>query len=97
VPARAALNGVIPQILDVQGERREVTVLFLDLMDFTRLSKQIDSEETYLIVDEAMRLLVQIIYRYEGTVDKFTRDGLMALFGTPIAHENDPEGAKRGT
>lgn len=70
-----------------------MTVLFLDLMDFTRLSKQIDSEETYLIVDEAMRLLVQIIYRYEGTVDKFTGDGLMALFGTPIAHENDPERA----
>jgi class 3 adenylate cyclase len=80
---------------DVQGERREVTVLFLDLMDFTWLSKQIDSEEIYLIVDEAMRLLVQIIYRYEGTVDKFTGDGLMAIFGTPTAHENDPERAVR--
>ncbi len=80
---------------ELQGERREVTVLFLDLMDFTRLSKQVDSEEIYLIVDEAMRLLVQIIYRYEGTVDKFTGDGLMALFGTPTAHENDPERAVR--
>ncbi len=80
---------------ELQGERREVSVLFLDLLDFTRMSSQIDSEEIYLIVDEAMRLLVQIIYRYEGTVDKFTGDGLMALFGTPTAHENDPERAVR--
>jgi class 3 adenylate cyclase/tetratricopeptide (TPR) repeat protein len=91
--AKAPSGGATSTNPDAQGERREVTVLFLDLMDYTRFSKQIDSEETYLIVDEAMRLLVQIIYRYEGTVDKFTGDGLMALFGTPVAHENDPERA----
>ncbi len=80
---------------EVQGERREVTVIFLDIINFTSISHHLDSEEIYLIIDEAMRLLVQMIYQYEGTVDKFTGDGLMALFGTPIAHENDPERAIR--
>ncbi len=80
---------------DIQGERREVTVLFLDTTNFTAVSHQMDSEDIYLIVDEAMRLLVDVVYKYEGTVDKFTGDGLMALFGAPVAHENDPERAVR--
>lgn len=79
----------------ISGEQREVTVLFLDVTNFTAASHRLDSEDVYLIVDEAMRLLVEIVYKYEGTVDKFTGDGLIALFGAPIAHENDPERALR--
>lgn len=77
------------------GERREVTVLFVDIADFTARTHQLDSEDVYLFVNEALRLLVDVVYRYEGTIDKFTGDGLMALFGAPVAHENDPERAVR--
>jgi len=76
-------------------ERREVTVLFLDVANFTMAAHHLDSEDVYLFIDEAMSLLAEVIYKYEGTIDKFTGDGLMALFGAPIAHENDPERAIR--
>ncbi len=77
------------------GERREVTVLFLDISNFTKVSHNLDSESVYLFINEAMRLFARVVYKYEGTIDKFTGDGLMALFGAPIVHENDPERAVR--
>ncbi|MDX1522035.1 MAG: adenylate/guanylate cyclase domain-containing protein, partial [Anaerolineae bacterium] len=77
------------------GERREVTVLFLDVTNFTAAAHQLDSEDVYLLMDETMSLLVEVVHKFEGTIDKFTGDGLMALFGVPIAHENDPERAIR--
>jgi predicted ATPase/class 3 adenylate cyclase len=86
------MHSAAPQIL---GERREVTVLFLDIVNFTTTAHTLGSEEVYLLTDEAMRLLAEVIYTYEGTIDKYTGDGLMALFGVPIAHENDPERAVR--
>lgn len=79
----------------ILGERREVTVLFLDIANFTATAHTLDSEEVYLLTDEAMRLLASVVYKYEGTIDKYTGDGLMALFGAPVAHENDPERAVR--
>ncbi|RME62447.1 MAG: zinc-ribbon domain-containing protein [Caldilineae bacterium] len=91
-PLANKMRAALPSL---SGERREVTVLFLDVKNFTAASNRLDSEDIYLIIDTAMRLLVQIVYKYEGTVDKFTGDGLMALFGAPIAHENDPERAVR--
>ncbi len=77
------------------SERREVTVLFLDVANFTAAAHRMDGEDTFVLIDKVMRLLVQVIYKYEGTIDKFTGDGLMALFGAPLAHENDPERAVR--
>ncbi len=94
IPANLA-DKMAQAAVGIQGERREVTVLFLDATNFTAVSHFLDSEDVYLVVDEAMRLLVEVIYKYEGTVDKFTGDGLMALFGAPVAHENDPERAVR--
>jgi predicted ATPase/class 3 adenylate cyclase len=78
---------------EVLGERREVTVLFLDIANHT--THALDSEDVYLWTDKALRLMAKVIYRYEGTIDKYTGDGLMALFGMPVAHENDPERAVR--
>lgn len=78
-----------------KGERRDVTVLFLDIADFTATSHMLDSEDVYLFIDEAMSLLVSVIHKYEGTIDKFTGDGLMALFGAPVTHEDDPIRAVR--
>jgi len=77
------------------GTRREVTVLFLDLTNFTAASHHLDSEEVFIWIDETLRLLASVVHKYEGTIDKFTGDGLMALFGAPEAHENDPELAVR--
>lgn len=80
---------------EVASLRREVTVLFLDVTDFTAASHGLDSEDVFLWIDETMRLLVAVVHKYEGSIDKFTGDGLMALFGAPAAHENDPERAVR--
>ena len=81
--------------VEILGERREVTVLFLDIADFTATAHALDSEDIYLLTDEAMRLLAEVVYKYEGTIDKYTGDGLMALFGVPVAHENNQERAIR--
>jgi predicted ATPase/class 3 adenylate cyclase/Tfp pilus assembly protein PilF len=81
--------------IDPVGERREVSVLFVDVTGFGAVAHTLDSEDVYVLIDQAMRLLVQVVYKYEGTVDKFTGDGLMALFGAPVSHENDPERAVR--
>ncbi|MCO5245496.1 MAG: tetratricopeptide repeat protein [Anaerolineae bacterium] len=75
---------------EIKGERREVTVLFFDIKDFTSTARNMDSEEVYLIVDQTMRSLAEIIHRFDGTIDKFTGDGLMAVFGAPVMHEDDP-------
>lgn len=79
----------------LEGERREVTVLFLEVVNFRESSHQLDSEDVYLFIDEAISLLIEVVYKYEGTIDKFTGAGLMALFGAPVTHENDPERAIR--
>lgn len=79
----------------ITGERREVSVLFVSVTGFDGAHEAVDSEDIYLITDEVMRLLVRIVYRFEGTVDKFTGNGLLALFGAPVTHENDPEQAVR--
>src|SRR5215212_3183032 len=89
-----ALHGR-PSANTTLGTRREVTVLFLDLTNFTAASHSLDSEEVFIWIHETLRLLASVVHKYEGTIDKFTGDGLMALFGAPQAHENDPELAVR--
>jgi predicted ATPase/class 3 adenylate cyclase/Tfp pilus assembly protein PilF len=83
------------EAVNIAGERREVTVLFLDIANYTATAREFDSETVFLLTNEVMRVLAEVVFRYEGTIDKFTGDGLMALFGAPIAHENDPERAIR--
>ncbi|HEX9029540.1 MAG TPA: tetratricopeptide repeat protein [Anaerolineales bacterium] len=77
------------------GQRREVTVLFTDLTGYTALAERIDGEDLYEVVQQYIRLLVNDVYRYGGVVDKLTGDGLMALFGAPVAYENNAERAVR--
>lgn len=81
--------------LDAAGQRRQVTVIFVDLSGYTRLSEKIDSEQLYELVQQCMKIFANDVYKYDGIVDKFTGDGLMALFGAPIAHENNAELAIR--
>ncbi len=84
-----------PPDADPASEQREATVMFVDVTNFTAASHTMDSEQVFAWMDETMRLLAAVVDRYEGTIDKFTGDGLMALFGVPVAHEDDPERAVR--
>jgi predicted ATPase/class 3 adenylate cyclase len=81
--------------IEAAGQRRNVTVLFTDLTGFTALSEHMDSEDVYDIIQGYIQVLVNNVYKYEGIVDKLTGDGLMALFGAPISHENNAERAVR--
>ncbi len=72
------------------GERRVVTVLFADISGFTSLSERMDPEEVRGLMNSCFDLLVPIVEKYGGVVDKFLGDGVMALFGAPLAHEDDP-------
>jgi class 3 adenylate cyclase/tetratricopeptide (TPR) repeat protein len=74
----------------VAGERRQVTVLFADLAGFTRLSAQIGAEEVHALLNRYFELVDRIIGTYGGHVDKHIGDNVMAVFGAPIAHDDDP-------
>ena len=75
------------------SERRILTVLFCDVVGSTALAEQFDPEEWTDIMNDAFDLITRPIARYEGTVAQFTGDGLMALFGAPTSHEDDPRRA----
>ncbi|MCR4405450.1 MAG: tetratricopeptide repeat protein [Anaerolineae bacterium] len=77
------------------GERRDVTVLFADLCDYTALSEAFDPELVYGLLNAILDVLVKEVHRFEGVVNQFRGDGLMATFGIPLTHENDPERAVR--
>jgi class 3 adenylate cyclase/predicted ATPase len=94
VPAVVA-EGVLHDEERLRGERREVAVLFADAVNFTHLSASLDVEAVFDLINDLLSRLVECVHRYDGLVDKFTGDGLMAVFGAPIAHENDPELAVR--
>lgn len=78
---------------ELRGERRQVAVLFADVKGYTSLSESLDPEEVSFFISGLLRELGEVVYEYEGHVDKFIGDAIMALFGAPIAHENDPERA----
>jgi len=72
----------------IEGERKLVTVLFADVANFTSLSEKLDPEEIHEIMDGCFKILMDEIHKYEGTINQFTGDGVMALFGAPLAHED---------
>ena len=72
----------------LEGERKQVTVLFADVMGSMELAERSDPEEWRRIMERFFSILCEGVHRFEGTVDKFTGDGIMALFGAPIAHED---------
>jgi class 3 adenylate cyclase len=77
----------------LEGERKQVTVLFADVKGSMELAEQLDSEEFGAIMQRFFRILSDGVERFEGFVDKFTGDGIMALFGAPIAHEDHAQRA----
>jgi class 3 adenylate cyclase len=77
------------------GDRHDVTVLFADLCDYTSLSEAFDPELVYGLLNAVLEVLIKEVHRFEGVINQFRGDGLMATFGIPLAHENDPERAVR--
>ena len=77
----------------IEGERKLVTVLFADVANYTSISEKLDPEEVHQIMDGCFKILMDEIHRYEGTVNQFTGDGVMALFGAPVAHEDHAQRA----
>jgi class 3 adenylate cyclase/tetratricopeptide (TPR) repeat protein len=92
-------KGIAEKILTqkdrIEGERKQVTVMFCDMQGFTGLSDKIDPEEVYSIMDQVYEILIHKVHDYEGTVNELTGDGIMALFGAPIALEDAPQRAIR--
>jgi class 3 adenylate cyclase len=80
---------------EIVEERRVVSVLFADLVGYTALTEHMDPERVKRVVDNAFRRLIAEINRFGGRVDKVLGDGILALFGAPIAHEDDPDRAVR--
>ena len=76
-------------------ERRVVTVVFADIVGYTSLSEHLDPERVKRLVDGAFRRLQDDINAFGGRVDKILGDGILALFGAPVAHEDDPDRAIR--
>ena len=72
----------------LEGERKQVTVLFADIKDSTELIKDLDPEAAQQLLDPAIHIMMDAVHRYEGTVNQVLGDGIMALFGAPIAHED---------
>src|SRR5574341_977517 len=72
----------------MEGERKQVTVLFADLKGNTELIRDLDLEAGQALLDTALHLMMDAVHRFEGTVNDVAGDGIMALFGAPIAHED---------
>jgi class 3 adenylate cyclase/tetratricopeptide (TPR) repeat protein len=77
----------------LEGERKQVTVLFADVKGSLELAEQVDPEEWHGILDRFFQILADGVHRFEGTVNQYTGDGIMALFGAPIAHEDHAQRA----
>jgi len=80
-------SGVLPE---VGGTRRKVTVLMSDIRDFTPMTEAHEPEEIVSMLNEYFGKMIDIVFRWEGTLDKFVGDAIMAVFGTPMSHDDDP-------
>jgi class 3 adenylate cyclase len=76
-----------------EGERKTVTALFADIKGSMDLIEDLDPEEARAIVDPALKLMMEAVQRYGGYVAQSTGDGIFALFGAPVAHEDHPQRA----
>src|SRR5215471_5691581 len=96
LPAPAPLTYTPPHLTEkilavrpaLAGERKQVTVLFADLKDSTELIRGLDPEAAQQLLDPALHHMMDAVHRFEGTVNQVLGDGIMALFGAPIAHED---------
>ena len=94
-------KAVTSRILEGKGslpsERSEATIIFIDIRGFTKLADQLDPEKATEVINNIFAPIVDIIDKFGGSINKFLGDGLMAIFGTPYSHEDDPERAARAS
>ena len=90
-------KGLTEEILikrnEIEGERKQVTVMFCDMVGFTPLVEKLGPDKAYAIMGQVYDILIHCVYKYEGTVNEMMGDGIMALFGAPIALEDAPQRA----
>src|ERR671930_2228211 len=97
-PARAPRTYTPPHLAEkiltsraaLEGERKQVTVLFADVAGFTTLAEQLDPEIVHDVMNRCFERITAEVHRFEGTINQYTGDGIMALFGAPIAQEDGP-------
>jgi class 3 adenylate cyclase/tetratricopeptide (TPR) repeat protein len=90
---RFLVDKILNSRSSIEGERKLVTVLFADVAGYTTIAERLDPEEVHQIIDGCFRILMNEIHRYEGTINQFTGDGVMAIFGAPVAHEDHAQRA----
>jgi class 3 adenylate cyclase/tetratricopeptide (TPR) repeat protein len=88
---------ILSQRNRIEGERKQVSVLFTDMAGYTTMSEKLEAEEVYALMDQVYEILIHKVTEYGGTVNEFTGDGVMALFGAPIALEDAPQRAIRAS
>jgi class 3 adenylate cyclase/ribosomal protein L40E len=86
-----AADGAVSEAID--GERKTVTAVFADIKGSTELMEELDPEAARAIIDPALKLMIEAAHRYDGYVVQSTGDGIFALFGAPVAHEDHPQRA----
>jgi len=86
---------ILAQRNKIEGEHKQVTVMFCDMENYSRLSERLGIEEAYEIMDSVYEILIHKVHDYDGTVNEMTGDGIMALFGAPVALEDAPQRAIR--
>src|SRR5713101_6147725 len=91
--SRVAVTPERPTPEGLEGERKTVTALFADIKGSMELMENLDPEEGRAIVDPALKLMIDAVHRYDGYIVQSTGDGIFALFGAPVAHEDHPQRA----
>jgi len=86
-------NKILKTRRSIEGELKMVTVLFADVVNSTAFTESLKADDIHQIMDGAFKILMNEIHKYEGNINQFTGDGIMALFGAPIAHENHAQRA----
>ena len=90
---RGLTEKVLAQKDKLEGERKQVTIMFCDMKGFTPLTQKLGPEETFSLMDEVYEILIHKVHQYDGTVNELRGDGILALFGAPIALEDAPNRA----
>jgi class 3 adenylate cyclase/tetratricopeptide (TPR) repeat protein len=88
---------ILSQRDKIEGEKRQVTIMFVDMKGFTPLTEKLGPEETFSLMDQVFEILIHKVHEYEGTVNELRGDGILALFGAPIALEDGPQRAIRSS